>query len=726
MAVSSLLALSLTLSSGAAAQDVAGKVTYSSPGIAAGKALKELSPKVGLTLLASPTTENEILVLSLKDAPVKEVLAKLAWAVGGSWKKEGEAYRLARTSEDHAAERARERNNILEGYEKVLAKRKKDLAAAGELTAAKAELLAKEAVNRMKSFNPESRSNDNFWQFSSKLTNESPGGRAMSKLMSLVSAADLADLPKGIRVVYSTHPTRTQRSLGGAATAIVSAFQRDQAIWMDAMSKHRVANPQFGGTTYMIFPDLMSSEDGQPDVQGRKVGKVLLTMTRSSYPGSGVMMELLLADAKGKIIARGNGHIWPSAWAWENPTPPPKDDPKVIRGADMETIAAGTNERTNSTRVPEELRKRLLQPETYEPLGILSGQTAINAAKVTKVNLIASLSDTNASYGVGAKETPYTLWKRGLQMTSEVVEEKGWLTMRPFAAASSREVFIDRKTLGAYLRRKVAVGRMKVEEAALWAVKLPLEEEAPLPRLLLNYAGPLDSQDRYGGGDGRILRFFGSLTPAQRTAAKQGGLPLSRLDPDQLAIVQRLVYGEHVNLMPDFQKAQEMKVDMNDFYNGVMREPTESLPNGIPPQGTLEITEATSEVAFTMDSEAEGYIRPSQGMDANQIAWQQFAESRPDLFPWMKEAYQKVDLTRLRMGRRTSYTITLKFTPLLSLMHGLEDRDYTTADPIAFNALPAAFRQQVTKQIEDYRKSYANSQPGNSTPATHSTPPPLR
>ena len=87
MAVSSLIALSLTLSRGAVAQGAAGKVTYVSSGIAAGKALKELSPQVGLSLLASPTTENEILVISLKDAPVQEVMAKLAWAVGGSWKK---------------------------------------------------------------------------------------------------------------------------------------------------------------------------------------------------------------------------------------------------------------------------------------------------------------------------------------------------------------------------------------------------------------------------------------------------------------------------------------------------------------------------------------------------------------------------------------------------------------------------------------------------------------
>jgi hypothetical protein len=728
MAVSSLIALSFMFPSGAVAQNAVGKVTYVSSGISAGKALKELSPKVGLTLLASPATENDVLVLSLKDAPVKEVLEKLAWAVGGTWKKEGEALRLARTSEDNAAERTRERSHIIEGYRAALAKRKEELAASGELNPAKAEQLAKEAAGHLKNFNPQSLQSGNIGMFFNKMSNESPGGRAMAKLMSLVTAEDLADLPKGIRVVYSTHPTRTQRPLGGTASTIAAAFQRDHTVWMDAMAKHRVANPQIGGTTYELLPGIGAGDENQAEPASRKVGKVLFTMTRSGYFGGGVRMELLLADAKGKVIARGSGGIWPRNLVLLNPTPPPKDDPKVLRGADMEAIASGTTQYGFTKRVPEELRQRLLQPEMHEPLGILQGQTAINAAKVRGTNLVAMVSDANASYGTGAKEIPYTLWLRMQQVSNEIVEEKGWLTLRPFAAASSRENSVDRKTLGQYLRRQAAVGRMKIEEAAMWAAKLPLEEEAQMLRQLATYVRSTGTHpDQYGGDSGsRILRFYGSLSPAQRAAAKQGGLPLSKLEPAQMAMIERMVYGEHPNLNVDHQKAEEMKLDMNDFYSGIRREPTESLPNGIPRDGMLEIAETTSEVAFTSDSEVQGYMLPSQAMGPSEIAWHQFSASRPDLFPWANEPHQKFDFNRLRLGKRTSYTITMKLTPLLSLMNGLEDREYSMTDPVALSALPAAFRKEIETHMDSLRKSYANSQGGATTPATHSTPPPLR
>lgn len=723
MAVSTFVAISLAVSAGPAGQAIAGKVTYSTAGAPTGKVLKELSAKTGMSLSTSPATERDVLVISVQDAPVKELLAKIAWAVGGSWKQEGDSLRLARTSEDTAAERARERASTLDGYAKALAKRKADLAASGELTATKAEEFAKQAAIRVRSFSPEMRGNQNFWEFAQKMAGESPAGRAIGKLMSLLTPQDLADLPSGIRVVYSTNPTRMQRSLGGAATAILNAYQRDQVIWAEAMAKHQVKNPTVGNTTYIVLPELSDPETNNSGTG--KIGKVLFAMTRSGNVGGGVQVELLLANTKGQIISRGNGNIAAYNFRTEKQPEAPKDDPKVIRGEDAEKIAFNVQS-NRLPKIPEEIRARLLQPEIYEPLAMFAGQTLLNAGKARKTNLVATLSDLSFMFAnYGAKETPFTYWIWNQRMTNEVEEKDGWLTMRPIAAASARALWVDRKVLGAYLRRQASGARMNVEEQASWAIQLPLEDEAPLYGLLARYVATGDAQTRYGRGDGRILRFYGSLTKAQRAAAKEGGLPLAGMTPDQMAIIQRLVFAPYSNLQIDYHRAQEAKIDINNFYNGLMREPTESLPNGIPPDGRFELTESKSEVAFTADWEAQGYVRPSEGMDASQIAWQQFAESRLDLFPHMKEPYQRVDLTRLRMGKRTTYNLAMKFTPMLSLMNQLEDREYTMTQAVSFNGLPAAFRQAVEKQIEDYRKTYANSRGGTTTPATHTTPPPF-
>ncbi|MGV3615516.1 MAG: hypothetical protein ACO1SV_09305 [Fimbriimonas sp.] len=707
------------LGSGSAGmQGMDAKVTYTMPGASATKILKDLSEKSGIGLETSPGTANDVLAVRLEAVSMKEALAKIAWAVGGSWRKEGETYRLVRTAEEARAEWARERDKEIEGYTRSLATSREALAKAGEFTPEKAEALAKEAAVAIARFDPTRRNDQGYWNFTNKLSTQSPSGRAMARIMALLTPAELADLPKGIKVVYSTRPTRMQRPLGAEVAGVVAALQREQSLWIEATTKHNVKNPTFGNSTYIV--DGLS--DGDSPIE--RVGKVLLTVTRSRYTGSGIRLELLVGDVKGRVIARGNGHVGAQTAPATKPPETSKTDPKIVRSGDAEAIALALVNRPPKP-LPEELRQRLLNPETHEPLGIIGGASILQLGVLRKANMVVALNENAFFTGIyGAKEIPAAVFLHNMRVTNEVKEEAGWITARPIAAASSRQVRIDRRLLGQYLRRKASGVAMRVEEKASWAFRLPLEEEAPLPRTIVSMVAPGDMGERYGSGDGRLLRFFGSLTTSQRAAARQGMLRMGQLTEGQAGMVREMLYGEYAYLQPDYQKAQEAKIDMNQFYNGLMREPTECLPDGIPPDGTLNITEQTDEVAFTTDQETQGYVRPSQGFTPEQLAWQQFSQSRPDLFPYMSEPYQRVDLSRVRLGKRTTYMILLQFTPLLAMHHGLEDRDYGASQTIAFDRLPTEFRKKVDLAVENYRKSYANATPGQRTPTTTHTPPP--
>lgn len=708
MALQSLIVLSALIS----AQEPKGTVTYGTPGALAGRVLRELSVKTGLTLLASPPTEKEVLTIYLLNASVKETLDRVAWAVGGSWKREGEAYRLVRTSEEAAAEKARERKFIVESFGKALAKRKDELAASGDLTAENAEAIAKETAVRIRKFDPEALEG---WEYIRRLAGRSPEGRALTRVMSLLTPEELADLPKGIRVAYATKPTRAQRPLGNIANGIVADLFREQEVWQRALAKHQVKNPTIDGSSYRFVTEPMA------EGQNSEIGKVLFAATRVGTAAVAIV-ELIVADPKGKVIAHAEATI-SSLDAGSRAPAPANGEVKVAKGGEAAIIAERSN-RPGGNGIPDALRLRLTRSEEIDPAGILGGETVLNAAKAKGINLVATFTDgETVTMMHGPRETSYSEWLHSTKRLNEVREEPGWLAIRPHEAASHRLERVDRAVLGPYLRRKAAVERIPLEEQAKWAARLPVDEAGFLTRTLAA-AVPKGGMAERAAADGRILRLFGSLTLDQRAAARQGGLSLSRVTPEQIDMIARLVYGQNARLEPDGAKAVPVSFDADPFAPNLMREATEAVPNGIPSDGSIEIVDQSEEVVFTGDTESKGMAIAGQPINAQQLGWQVFALSRLDLFPQMGDPVVQERIKRLQMGTRKTYTITVRLSPTVVLRDFLEDREYTGDKTSGIEGLPEKFRSEVVRHVEEYRKQYANAKPRVTKPTTQNPPPP--
>jgi hypothetical protein len=673
-------------------QEVQGKVTYQNPGTTAGRLLKDLSAQTGQTLLTSPVTDGEVLAIRLHETPVREAMEKIAWAVGGSWKQEGETFRLVRTSEDVRAEQARERNRLIEAFRKALARRQEGLAKVGEFDAKQAERMAKDAAAAIERFNPES-ADPSFWRFTNRLAEQSPVGRAMTRILSRVVPADLADLPKGIKIVYSTNPTRTQRRLTSEVKPVIATLQREQGLWVDAMTRFNVKNPVVGNSAY-----LMNGIHGA-DRPIDSIGKVLLVVVRSSFSGV-ARFELLIADPKGKIVARSEASLGPTYDDYMKIADVPENDVKVPRPKDAAALASRA-ESDGKDGIPDDLRQRLLRPEENEPMGIVFGNWLVALGEAKRVNLVTSISDTSFySFSGGLKEVPATQMVRLLGTDYETQETSGWIAVRPGAAVSARALRVDRRTLGPYLRRRAEPTPLTVEEQAMWAVRLPVDDDARLTTGLVNLVSSDEARFQYV--DPRQLRLIGLLTKAQRTAARQGGLPLGSLTPEQSRLLQEMVYGERGRLDYNGRSAVE-----SELYNeGILKEPTESLPNGIPADGQLVIDEQVEEVAFTAPSGDGQYRKGSQGYSAEEMGAQQFRQSRPDLFPGEDGPGWKVDFRRLRLGKRTRYAVQIQFTPNLTMHYRLEDRAYKMGAPIPYEQLPADFRKQVEESVAQQQRQY--------------------
>ena len=594
-----------------------------------------------------------------------------------------------------------------------------------------AELLATKVKALIKTFNPRSM-NSNFYQQTSQLSQQGPIGRAVTKIATILPPDDIASIEPGYRAVWSTNPTATQRPMPNGVSQIVDDFVAAQSIWADAVSKFNLTAPTINGSTYWVgdFGDFQST------VATGKISVVLLAIQRWSRE-TGFNLELTAYDNKGKKVAQGQANLGDVMDLAEfnelqKDSAPVSGEALITLSPDAEALIKsmpGMGGNGNQVKpMPSDLFQKITHPEQFEPLSLLISPELIRAAEIRKVNLVAVLPDTSffgPLMGVGPKSegiSVNTLLKRLSVFTTKVDLKDNWLTVRPNSPNLARETRADRKELGAYLRRVATKRPLTLDEQAGFAISLPSQQDNYIPFQL---ASLFDSSRAYF--DHETLRLYGLITREQRQQMISHGMPFENLNEKELEIVNKMVYGSSTRLQYQPQAEQgEMAPDVFDiFYNGIMREATESLPNGIPPKGLLKMQVDTSQVIKTSDVVTANYTMPGRTMDANTLAWQKYSQEHPELFPWMNEEAQKIDFRNLMFGTRTQVILTLEFTKSLSIVLSLEDNSAANFHSVALNDLPDDFKKQYQQSYDEYVKSYANAKPGQFTgnPRGYNPPP---
>ena len=90
----------------AAAVALAGTtVTFSAPAAPASRLLPELGKAAGVRMEAEPRVAPEVLLVQVKDAPVGDLMARIAEVSGGEWTVKDGVYRLGIDGPRDAAQR---------------------------------------------------------------------------------------------------------------------------------------------------------------------------------------------------------------------------------------------------------------------------------------------------------------------------------------------------------------------------------------------------------------------------------------------------------------------------------------------------------------------------------------------------------------------------------------------------------------------------------------------
>jgi len=705
------------------AQNADPSVTMTLPATDAAAALKELGNKVGRSLFPSPQTANATLAFRFENVPVSEAMKRIADVVDGTWKKEASGYRLVRTPDQRRDEESEEFSQRLAAITKSIQVRTEEYRKLPPWSVGEADSIAAAVQGLVNAIDPKSMKSG-LAQQAMHLGPHTPIARAMSEMISVINPRELAGLSSHYKMVLSTRPTPIQRAFPAELMPAGIQFVANQADWAAAVQKHRLVNPPFQPVSYWNgdFGDFEKIAD-------RKLAVMLLSASLSQ--SSGIQLELTAYDDKGLQIAQAEDNLGNET---ENLADVMKDASK--RASEKLVALEGDSKALIDSRFPASKQDRpklspalidqLSHPERRDPLSFFLSPPLEQAAEIKNLNMVACLSDS-AFYGGAPLTGQGTSVDNSLQRLApfgiQARLNGGWLVVKPKRPIQTQSERADRKQLGQYLRRKMTGRPLSIEEQAAFAQSLTDSEPTVLPSFLLPFLR-IHSDDSL---DDDMLRLYGSLSSEQRARLGEGGLLISSLSDAQREFVNRMVYGPDSVLryrpLPDPNGGLSPN-EFESHLRGLLREPTEALPDGLPSRGLITIASDTSTIVIAQDRRSSRSFARAPELDAKALAWQRYVQDRPDLFPDFKGLASILDLSTLQLGKRLRLTFTFQFTPALSIVRTLEDKSVGEFVPISMDNLPNDFKHQIDGEYDTYKRHFANTKPGDLSPPTRGTNPP--
>jgi len=262
-------ALAAFMSMAGQGQEAPSKVSYETVAVPVKVAIDAIAKQTGAKLDVAKEAQEEIVILSVKNAPLSDVLAKIAdvtsceWGApdqdGTSWLKHSLS-QMRKEKREEVALRAKQLSAAIADLAKKIAPKKDDKA-----TKKPEDILG---------FQPT-------MPWAASIT--SPTGKAIAKLAQLMDPNALAKIGDGERVVFSTNPTPVQVPLTGRATQILNDLVAEQKAFADKMRADMKADdPQIKAAEQMTK---MMGIKLMPDTIDAPPAKALLIAYKGSAFG---------------------------------------------------------------------------------------------------------------------------------------------------------------------------------------------------------------------------------------------------------------------------------------------------------------------------------------------------------------------------------------------------------------------------------------------------------
>jgi len=735
-----LFAISLAcaglLSGGASAQDNAKLVTYRTPTVSLTKALEDLGAKTGMNLRPAANIADELILIRVKDAKASDVMEKVAEAIGAEWVQEGEIYRLARPSSLNDAERKAE-----------LAERVKKLQAAIDKQSADVKQTPNWTIEDAKRAQQSNKKRGD-GQYAISTTQDdgggapvtfsfggpgdiSPASRAMGRLVPLLNINDLAALEAGERIVFSTNPTRMQKSLPNKAFGVFQTLVQEQALWDQVQE----SGPSGAGRR-VPAPNNPQQRPGPP-------ARALLIASKMGM-GAAINLTMLVADANGNVITTQMAFLGDAFMDFlaENQPASGQGAPVKVSSNSLElakmlssggqgmlggavsiainsgddgdhmAVLSGSDTPTKRAKLTPEWRQRLTSPTNWEPLASIPSDLVLGLADAKDVNLVAALPDD--VFAKSARTAQIDNLNAGVVENAmkaswglDVREADGFTVIRSKNPYSSRRSHVNRNKLERLLRYLDKNGRISLDELAGYAYAHPVAPsmesvDVSIMRLLDPSAAEQEFM-RSMTGQRDMLRLWGAFSSGQRQSLL-GGYPvaISSMSSEQQAIVARMTYqsqdGPHL-IQPGGGGRREITMGPFGFTSSLRNERTEFLPFGLPNDLALSLrTDVRAAVIASNSESGVGQVLTAQALAMTR-------NMRLNMVGRDNQPLELGNYDTYQMAEQTSLNFTFQYGRIAQLQRQLTDSiAERNSKAGGFDALPEAFRKQVEEATARMRR----------------------
>lgn len=706
----------------ASAQDTSAKVTYTSSAARIGTELDAIAKLTSVSLAVSQPMESEIVLVDVKDVPLSTVMAKIAAVTSGAWEQvTGGGYRLIPDSSLRRQEGVSSRMQRVKKLDDQIKKLYDPIQKKPQLNA---DNVGNGSMNGNLSVGLGGGGTG------MTMTDESPSGRAVARILKAIGPGPFADLEPGDRVVWATNPNRAQTALPSAANSAIQTLVDEQRVFAAAAAKNKKDdnNPPEQQEAIKQITDMFGLNlDSMSKPLAGPPAKVLFIAARQSIFGN-VALSLILFDANGKVIMTGRNNLQVGGgfldmgdltdMANQMKQPPKQDNEKEIAlsplSKEMATMrgAGGMNGNTMQAKIPDDLRKALLKPDERDPLSFAESEATVALAASKGKGLVAELPDSMLQFSiagfVGGQKLTLSSFADKLRKVAAVEEQDGVLVVKPTDPFGNRLARVDRKALALFIQASNGKEFAPLEELAKYALRNPEPSETPAATTYFMIFAPDALQSGIGGrADWNMLRLFATLPEQTRLGMERGSaMPLGNLTPDQAGYAARLLFGANVHLQVENPNAA--KSAMPGFFEQAMSmfkmptdyraEPTEAMPNGLPRAGTLSLDVSNEPV---MKSTSQGMMgMAALGLD--ELAMLQFFKETPQFA--QAQAYMP-NLDQLKLGSRNIYHFKFRVAPDISESETLIDNTMSAdAQMVSMSNLPDAIKKQIDARIAQFKK----------------------
>jgi hypothetical protein len=689
-------------------------VTFTSPAANADTVLAALSKEAGISLTVYGPLSKEILVVRLIDVPVGDVLKNIASATTAHWQSTKDGYRLIRSSADLEPITKAHYNERLKQLRLIVTQASKLATEAGPLTQDKAVTALRATLEHV----PEERDEEDYEARQLRDARESLAtnaeARGLLRMVEGVGVERLAALCDGGKdFVLATNPTKLQKAL-----------DIDPEIWKPYIAEHNATTlASREAFPVEVDPDRMFVSFNRrgllppnDDILKAPAAKVILSFTPRLGSDPCLFVDGSFYDSAGHCMVSSRLALMELV---KSPTPAAsepraKPEPRLElspQALEMAKMLDYQLRESDEARPSPELRSKMLRPDLFEPLGLLSSEVLLASAAQRKENLVACLPDV-AYFTIGSDANESTITASSVigdldDDNTFYTEGNGWLVVRPADPGAATAERLDRKAFAKLLQTGQKSGTLTIDDYANYALASGMDE-AGWTQSLAEIVLRKESIPACGN-DWHLLKLYASLTPPQMESLRKGGkLSFRDLSASQAEwIVQSLVSrtkGDFLMMRMMSQTGEE--ADPTRDWTDLMMEPTELLAKPLDSNGWIDL-EAGSEMRLDLEYLDGDGDHVSEGSSIESLAMRFYIKKHPELRD-PEESETVID----RVKFHTDFDLTFSFhlAAKVVLAGSLNDRVFESPKGYALDRLPDSVMKQIAELFKKFDEQVKNGE----------------